>query len=61
MMMFNRTFAIASLVGLLAMPQPTAAQSVYVLHGIPGGDLNLAPTLPVDIGVNGECWRRSPT
>lgn len=28
---------------------------VYVVHGIPGLDLGLDPTLPVDVEVNGAC------
>jgi hypothetical protein len=32
-----------------------ADAAVYVVHGIPGGDLGLDPDLPVDISVNGTC------
>jgi hypothetical protein len=28
---------------------------VYVVHGIPGQDLDLDPALPVDVSVNGAC------
>ncbi|MGI9437478.1 MAG: DUF4397 domain-containing protein [Geminicoccaceae bacterium] len=31
------------------------AADVFVVHGIPGGDLGLAPELTVDIAVNGSC------
>ncbi len=29
--------------------------TAFVVHGIPGGDLGLAPALPVDVSVNGNC------
>ena len=41
---------------LLSLPVLNAdAAEVYVVHGIPGADLNLDPTLPVDISVDGGC------
>jgi hypothetical protein len=36
-------------------PMMPATSDVYVLHGIPGEDLGLAPELPVDVAVNGAC------
>lgn len=33
----------------------TSSANVFIVHGIPGKDLALDPTLPVDIAVNGQC------
>jgi hypothetical protein len=56
----KKTFSILAssflLVGLLtgmAMAQDEA--TVFIVHGIPGIDLNLDPDLPVDIAVDGAC------
>ena len=35
-----------------AVPAPASA---FVVHGIPGADLGLDPSLPVDVSVNGAC------
>lgn len=42
---------------MAALPVAATAQhaQVYVIHGIPGADLGLDPTLPVDVSVNGAC------
>lgn len=34
---------------------PALAADVYVVHAIPGEDLGLDPTLPVDVSVDGGC------
>lgn len=34
---------------------PPSTASAFVVHGIPGLDLGLEPSLPVDVSVNGEC------
>ncbi|MCS6842112.1 MAG: DUF4397 domain-containing protein [Roseiflexus sp.] len=64
--MIRRSFVI--LVALVAIalasflaPAPAQAESrakVYVVHGIPGRDLRLQPSLPVDISVSGTCALR---
>jgi hypothetical protein len=36
-------------------PMEPGTSDVYVLHGIPGEDLGLDPSLPVDVSVNGTC------
>jgi hypothetical protein len=48
----NDTFTL--LVQPIEPTQPVDA-TVYVLHGIPGEDLDLDPALPVDVAVNGAC------
>lgn len=61
--MMRRTIvALAALIavaaGLGAGLTPAYAASgakVYVIHGIPGRDLGLQPSLPVDVSVNGAC------
>lgn len=58
-----RTLALTSLLTFFGAtdPGPPAAASgptdatVFVVHGIPGIDLMLDPTLPVDVSVNGGC------
>ena len=48
--------ALVAVAGLSYGSQSFAQQgSVYVVHGIPGGDLGLAADLPVDVSVNGAC------
>ncbi|MBO9327388.1 MAG: DUF4397 domain-containing protein, partial [Roseiflexus sp.] len=61
--MIRRSFTV--LVALVAVAlasfiSPTPAQAagsakVYVVHGIPGRDLGLQPSLPVDVSVDGAC------
>ena len=34
---------------------PSDTFDAFVVHGIPGADLGLDPTLPVDVSVNGAC------
>jgi hypothetical protein len=46
--------ALASLISL-APAQAAGNAKVYVVHGIPGRDLGLQPSLPVDVSVNGAC------
>lgn len=36
-------------------PMSPDTAAVFVLHGIPGEDLDLDPELPVDVSVNGAC------
>jgi len=52
-------FAVGSLTNntftLLLQPVLETNAFAYVIHGIPGQDLNLAPALPVDVSLNGEC------
>lgn len=48
---FAVTFAALS----IATPAAKADATVYVVHGIPGADLDLDPALPVDISANGGC------
>lgn len=54
-----RLAAATALLSLIALPNPSAAQSqtaeVLIVHGIPGQDLGLDPALPVDVSVNGAC------
>ncbi|MFQ3630113.1 DUF4397 domain-containing protein [Roseiflexus sp.] len=38
-----------------APAQAAGNAKVYVVHGIPGRDLGLQPSLPVDVSVNGAC------
>lgn len=56
---FALTLVVASLFAFSVHPaaaQPGAQPAkVYAIHGIPGGDLGLDPSLPVDIAVNGGC------
>jgi len=50
-------FAVGAL-ALLLTALPAAAQhqtTLYVVHGIPGADLDLPNPLPVDISLNGAC------
>jgi len=46
--------ALASLISL-APAQAAGNAKVYVVHGIPGRDLGLQPSLPVDVSVDGAC------
>ncbi|GIW01687.1 DUF4397 domain-containing protein [Roseiflexus sp.] len=46
--------ALASLIST-APAQAAGNAKVYVVHGIPGRDLGLQPSLPVDVSVNGAC------
>jgi hypothetical protein len=53
------TLALAG-VAALSLPQPLLANDslpadAYAVHGIPGTDLGLDPSLPVDIAVDGDC------
>jgi hypothetical protein len=43
------------LVGLLSGAAVAQDATVFIVHGIPGIDLDLDPELPVDIAVNGGC------
>jgi len=47
----------AALFLLAMLPGQSMAEKakVFVIHGIPGEDLGLDPTLPVDVSVNGAC------
>jgi hypothetical protein len=47
----------AALLVLAMLPGQSMAQKakVFVIHGIPGEDLGLDPTLPVDVAVNDGC------
>jgi hypothetical protein len=56
----KKTLAIFGFALLLAGLLPSAAMAqneatVFIIHGIPGIDLNLDPELPVDITVDGAC------
>jgi hypothetical protein len=54
--MVSKLASRVALVSVLAFTGSVWADaSVYVVHGIPGGDLGLDPDLPVDVSVNGAC------
>jgi uncharacterized surface protein with fasciclin (FAS1) repeats len=54
-----RTLLISCLLTVAALAAPGHAQegnaTVYVVHGIQGGDLGLDAALPVDVAVDGGC------
>jgi hypothetical protein len=50
---FAASLLLAGLLSSTAMAQDEA--TVFIVHGIPGIDLNLDPELPVDIAVDGGC------
>jgi hypothetical protein len=52
-MRFLQSFLLVS--GLALAAPAMAKGTVYVVHGIPGGDLGLDADLPVDVSVNGAC------
>jgi hypothetical protein len=46
---------VVGLASILGSSDARGEAEVFVVHGIPGVDLNLDPTLPVDVSVNGAC------
>lgn len=53
----SRTLSTLLLAAMFVAPgiRHVMAAEVYIVHGIPGADLGLDPTLPVDIAVDGGC------
>lgn len=50
-----KSASLIAFFGTLLSGGLTHAASVYIVHGIPGQDLGLDPSLPVDVSVNGNC------
>ncbi|HSG58552.1 MAG TPA: DUF4397 domain-containing protein [Woeseiaceae bacterium] len=56
MKLLKSVFAVMiAFAGLAYAPSALAQGTVYVVHGIPGGDIGQPAELPVDISVNGAC------
>jgi hypothetical protein len=49
--------AMAAAAFFLSAPLALAQSYTYIVHGIPGRDINTAynPSFPIDVSVNGEC------
>ena len=47
--------ALVFVLSLTPFASARADALVTVVHGIPGGDIDLDPALPVDVSANGAC------